>query len=241
MLGAVAVLACISGPLTDRVAAQDVAWTNLQILQGDGFEERAAERTTATFEHFSTWAYGDNFFFVDTIFARDGDRDVLLYAEYYPRFSLSRSTGRDLSAGPLSDVSLALGVNAGSDDFRVFLGGLGFNFAVPGFEVFQIDTYAYDQRGSPTTYQVTWTWDTRFDVTERLRLRFRGFVDYIGERDDAGEAQIVAQPQLLVDVGRFWNTPDVLYVGAEYFYWHNKFGLDGVTDDVVQAELLWFF
>jgi nucleoside-specific outer membrane channel protein Tsx len=240
------IAACLSLPVMTGVPAMnafaaDTSWTNLQVLYGDHFEEQAERRTTATLEHFSTWAYGDNFFFFDSTFAHEGDRDVLLYGEYYPRFSLGRITGKKLSVGPLSDVSVALGVNAGSDDFRVLLGGLGLNFEVPGFDVFQVDAYAYDQNNSPATYQVTWTWDTTFDATESLRLRFRGFIDYIGDRGSAGESQIVAQPQLLVDVGNFWNRPDVLFVGTEYFYWHNKFGIEGVTDDVVQAELLWFF
>ena len=31
------------------------------------------------------------------------------------------------------------------------------------------------------------------------------------------------------------------YAGVEWQYWHNKFGIDGVTESVAQAQLKWLF
>ncbi|MFK8068468.1 MAG: hypothetical protein AB8D52_09490 [Gammaproteobacteria bacterium] len=49
-------------------------------------------------------------------------------------------------------------------------------------------------------------------------------------------------PRLLLDVGNvFGYKQGKLMAGIEYQYWHNKFGIKGVTESVVQAQLMWKF
>ena len=50
---------------------------------------------------------------------------------------------------------------------------------------------------------------------------------------------LLAQPQLLLDLGNLWGAKDKLFAGVEYQYWHNKFGVDGVDESLPQVMLLW--
>jgi hypothetical protein len=53
---------------------------------------------------------------------------------------------------------------------------------------------------------------------------------------------MLAQPQLLMDVGDLFNAQaDVFFIGMEYSYWVNKFGIEGVDESAVQGMLSIFF
>jgi hypothetical protein len=46
-----------------------------------------------------------------------------------------------------------------------------------------------------------------------------------GSTNAAGNITMLAQPQLLMDVGDLFNAQaDVFFIGMEYSYWVNKFG-----------------
>ena len=52
----------------------------------------------------------------------------------------------------------------------------------------------------------------------------------------------LTQPRLLLDVGDLvWNKQGQFFAGIEYQYWHNKFGIDGVTESTPQAQIKWVF
>ena len=71
-----------------------------------------------------------------------------------------------------------------------------------------------------------------------MKASFGGFIDFAGSQGDREES-IIGAPQLLVDVGNFWGAPDRLHAGIEYQFWRNKFGIDGVDEDVVQLMVKW--
>ena len=50
-----------------------------------------------------------------------------------------------------------------------------------------------------------------------------------------------AAPRLLLDLGHFRGTPGHLFAGIEYQPWRNKFGIEGVDEDVAQVMLKWVF
>ncbi|RDD62194.1 DUF5020 family protein [Ferruginivarius sediminum] len=234
---------CIPG---NGIAA-DFSSTGVDVLYGTDYElgsngDDGTDAVTLTFEHFSTWTYGDNYFFFDAVFESNGDENTRVYGEYYPRISIGKVTGHDLSANVaeglgFQDVSLSVGVNAGND-VRILTYGPSWNFNIPGFTFFQLDTYAYDDVSDSnldTTYQITPSWSMPFEV-QGLKFEFRGFVDFIGDQGSGTEPQIVAQPQLRLDLGDLiFNSPGQLTLGTEFSWWHNKFGVDGVTDNVWQA------
>jgi len=76
-----------------------------------------------------------------------------------------------------------------------------------------------------------------------VKFVFKGFLDWIGEEGNSPK-QVLTQPQLLLDLGDFWNKPDRLFIGAEYQYWQNKFvgGKDIFRDEnCLQGVVRWVF
>ncbi|NOY13805.1 MAG: DUF5020 domain-containing protein [Deltaproteobacteria bacterium] len=215
--------------------------SNIQYLYGNNFKLGDKTRSTITFEHANGWKYGDNFFFVDIGNAdRSGNTtQTNLYAEFSPRLSLGKITGKDLSFGFVKDILLAGTLEAG-EGFHNQLYGVGFSLDLPKFAFFELNIYVRDNLNQDgTTYQITPVWALPFSVG-KVKLLFEGFVDYAGKEGTA-VANFDAQPRLLVDVGNFWGAPDSLYAGTEYIHWHNKFGVDGVDERVFQGMLKWVF
>jgi hypothetical protein len=66
------------------------------------------------------------------------------------------------------------------------------------------------------------------------------FVDFIGSHGSCA-SQTLSQPQLKLDVGNFWSKPGKAYVGVEWKYWRNKFGIAGLKEDFPQLLGVWVF
>lgn len=214
--------------------------SNVQFLYG-GHLNRSGDLTTVTFEHFGDYGALEHFGFADL------SNDVSLkspdvYMEYYPKVSLSRATGREVALGPISDVLLGAGINVlfgGPEDFFVYTVGPAFKFRIPGSGLLQLETYYYKQHGEEYhgTYNITPSWDIPLPASDRIHLRFRGFMDFIGDRGP-GSTQYVTQPQLFLDLGNLRGKPGKVYLGSEWRYWKNVAGIEGLEESVLQANLL---
>jgi len=211
--------------------AQDNSWlewhsSNIQILHGGTIElNDDPVQTTVTFEHANGWKYGDNFFYVD--YNLDQSEDI--NAEFSPRLSASKISGQDLSAGIFQDVLLS-GTWEKARGFDAFLYGVGVDFNIPGFNFFQTNWYIRDNPdASGTGAQTTWVWSRPFELGS-TKWTFDGYFDYANYEE--GVNNFFTQPQLLLDAGdtfQFANEGKA-FVGLEYRYWHNKFGVEGVTE-----------
>lgn len=225
------------------LASQPVAhaseWssTEIQLLHGSSFELGDPSRDIITFNHVSGWRLGSNFFFFDVTQPFANGTEV--YGEWYPRLSLGRLLDREPGQGMVKDLSLTLAINAG-DDFRAYLAGTTVHFDVPGFAFFDLDIMAYDDRAvDGTTFIVTPAWERHFTLGQ-VSGQFRGFIDWIGAEGDRSE-QLLAQPQLLVNVASLWGQKGRLWVGIEYQFWHNKYGLEDVDESFAQMMVMWQF
>lgn len=237
LVGRVMTWALVLAGTVGAAAAQSWSATNVQALHGRGFELGDGERDILTFEHASGWSLGSNFFFFDVTEPFGGDSDI--YGEWYSRLAWSKLGITNEGTGLLQDVSFAASLNVGNG-FRAYLAGLTLHFKVPRFSYLDVDVMAYDDRSdSDVTYIVTPAWELPFAVGG-LGCRFRGFVDLIGPEGER-RAQLLTQPQLLIDLGKLWGTKDKLFAGVEYQYWRNKFGVDGVDESLPQVMLLWQF
>ncbi len=217
--------------------AQNWSATNVQWLHGHGFELGPETLSILTFEHASTWPLGSNFFFFDI--TRPFAAGTAIYGEWYSRLSWHATGLRAESEGPLRDVSFTAALNAGND-FRAYLAGVTLHFRVPGFSFLDLDLMAYDDRSDSTvTYIVTPAWEVSVTIG-KASLRWRGFVDFIGAEGERA-AQVLAQPQLLLELGSLWGEATRLSVGIEYQYWRHKYGVEGVVESVPQLLLLWQF
>lgn len=208
-------------------ARAEFGTTNFQLIQGWNFEKDVnatsdKKLTTLTINHFSTFAYGDNFFFVDMQRGKLGGNDTAtagLYGEWHPRLFLNKAMGQGQGTGFIKNWGLAGEVNTGSA-FFAYLGGVSADFNIPGFQVaglsvfFRYDTVdagAFKKYNS--TYQISPWWDLPFKIGP-TSWTFNGFVDIT---TDDGKLDIMAQPELLVDVGALAGAPGKFHVGCEWY------------------------
>ena len=221
-------------------------WTsnNIQILTGDGFELGSSRHTTLKLEHFGGWRYGENYAFLN--FIQRDDIGLEVYGEWFPRLSLNKLSNKNLSFGIFKDFSIVGGFNAGSEPsdepFKSYLLGGGIFFDIPHFEYLLIDVMAHKQdHVNSYGMQITPAWSVPFSLGS-LNFKFRGYLDWVSANATGEADYILTQPQLLLDVGYLLGHKDNnFYAGIEYWYWHNKFGIKGVTEQSVQAMFMYEF
>lgn len=247
-----ATIALLFTALQANAGAAEWSSTNIQYLYGNSYEaiyfdpargeldSYDVSGAIITLEHVNGWKYGDNFFFVDMTNAeRSGtDIDTGLYGEISPRLSFSKMSGADLSAGIIKDVLLTSTLEVGSG-FHNYLYGLAVDLDLPGWPVFQVNWYVRNEAGTDTGQQITLVWVKPFTLGG-LDFTFEGFLDYAYDLDPS-EDNLLTAPRLLVDLGKTWGAPGVLQAGVEYQIWRNKFGIDGIDEDVAQVMLKWIW
>lgn len=256
-------LTAIASVLLASTTAMAADWsdTEVQLLRGTQFRDESNNthnsRTIMTLQHASGYKYGRNFFFVDAAKVRDtSDNFEELYFEYYHTLSYTKVAGADWSKQFIKDVGFTAGINYGTNNaaFRanpkVLLFGPTFDLNIPGFAFFNVDVLSYKDTGrfrgfgggslcgnSNTTYQLTPAWKLPFQLGS-AKFSFEGFVDVIGNHGSC-KTQVLTQPQLRWDVGNHFGKPDSVYLGFEYQYWHNKFGINNRNESFPQALLVW--
>jgi len=257
---ALALIAAAFGFSTTAGAA-DWSDNEVHVLHGSKFHDQGnnvdTKKTILTLQHASGYKYGRNFFFVDMIKSDATDsRASEIYGEWYHTVSLSKLQGKDWSKDFVRDIGITGAINYGSknDAFgsnpRVLLLGPTFDLNVPGFAFFNVDVLAYHDTGrfngfgggklcgsTETTYQVTPAWLLPFNVGG-AKFSFTGFMDIIGKHGTCART-ILTQPQLRWDVGNHFGKSDTVFLGIEYQYWRNKFGIQGRRDNFPQLLLVW--
>jgi nucleoside-specific outer membrane channel protein Tsx len=190
----------------ERPGAPRISTTEAQLL-ATLHQPGAAEHWVITLQHFSTWTYGSNFFFLDASappklqFFRNG---LGLYLEYAPVVSLSRLTRAHVGVGRLADVGGTLQLNgghtpAGFEIPRVFLEGVDLAWTVPGVPVFNTQLMARQERTYDPSWQFTWIYAAPFAIG-RTRWLVQGFMD-VWRRARSGaptSTVVLAQPQILL-------------------------------------------
>lgn len=215
--------------------------TNIQALRGNHYELGPKKRTIITLEHASGWNIGDLYAFCD-LSLKEGDNDDDLYCEFTPRISLKKTTGIDISYGILKDISLAFQTEQGEDGIGRYSYGLGIDLNLPYFKFFKVNNFI---RNNPDredqTFQIYTAWNLPFEAAG-AKFVFEGFVDIFGEEGGTTVPSQLTQPRFLLDVGDLaWDKEGQFFAGFEYQYWHNKFGVDGVTESLPQAQIKWIF
>ncbi|ROS05633.1 nucleoside-specific outer membrane channel protein Tsx [Sinobacterium caligoides] len=227
-------------------------------LSGDdvnGAPDTSESRYVLTFEHASGHSWGDVFFFADRSQSKDGSEESEIYSELGARISSGVVMSDKLAFGPVTDVLLAgqLEMGSASNGGKVNnqLLGLGFDFKVPGFDYFQLNTYyrfngdsayrefnpadySFERRDVKNNFQLTPVWGTSFNIGS-ARFVWDGFADITTDADvdDVAEQKgyVHIQTQLKWDAGKLlMNQEKKLYLGVEYEYWSDKFGVEDGSD-----------
>lgn len=228
-------------------SAQNYASTNIQILYGRGFHDNyygystpSGQLTTLTLEHYSTWAYGDNYAFVDMLFGKLLDfsntpvgSTVGAYAEWTPRLSLNK-LAKKKPRGLIGDIYAAAEFDFGRD-FHAENVGASADLNVPGFTSLGISLFRRTDHINKPTFQATAFWCKPIG-SDRTPLTFSGYVDVAGTDHDG--LDINGQPQLLWDISRGMHLkPNELSIGIEWYYHHNR----NMTSSVPQILAKWSF
>jgi nucleoside-specific outer membrane channel protein Tsx len=238
---AVRLLAALSlaALLAPAAAQAEFGTTNFQLLQGFNFNDNllgynttGGEMTTVTVNHFSTWGYGDNFVFVDMyrgkftdIWDRPTSNRSLVYTEWHPRIFINKFGAPTPSF--IKNWGVAGEINA-ANGFYAYLIGAGLDLAIPGFQVAGLNVYYRSEfvQASGTPYTNTWQvspfWDIPFKIGPTA-WEFTGFVDITTNHDK--KLDVMAQPQLLLDLGAFGGAPGKFQLGVEW-YIHSYTNLD---------------
>lgn len=249
---AVAVAALLALPAAARAG---FATTNLQVLQGFYFYDpsvssdvKGGSMNTITLNHFDAWRYGDNFAFADLMQGQFTDgANSHVYAELHPRLFLNRLLGAQGTVlGVFRDAGLAGELNVGYG-FQAWLAGVGADFALPFPGTVSLAVYyrytalqlpAIRARTYDDTWQVSPSWVIPFSLGKASFL-FTGFVDVDGVRQQGGKrgVEVMAQPELLVDVlGLAGGPKNTLLAGVEwYLHYHPDNRALGAPEDLISA------
>lgn len=209
---------------------------SVSYLNGNNYEVGDNKRQIVTFEHVAGTSWGDSFSFIDRLESSNGDKEI--YGEFSPRFKIT-----DFQNSPIKALYVATTIEYGNfsshDGYGTsltnYLYGVGAGLNVPYFDYFNINMYYRNNEHGGNSYQTTLTWGLPLGP-----LYYDGFVDYATARD-TGDAQMNLTSQLKYDLGPALNLDTRFYVGIEYVYWINKFGIDGVDENNLNFLLKYHF
>lgn len=252
------VFAGIAWAVLQAIPAAATAQTEFHLQYGshlNPFSGSSHRTMVFTVQNASRWTLGDSFFFLDYIDdgGSDGFNDRDFYSEWYPTLSFGKLAKKDMRLGPIRDVALVAGVNAGADaKVLKYLPGVRASWSVPGFLFLNTALTAYiddntgvDGGGAPKTgnsFMFDVSWLLPIEAGEQS-FTFTGHAEYIGGRSNAfGEdvnGSILAQPQLVWDAGKAMaDEANQFMVGVEFQYWRNKLGTDG-DEMIAQMLVVW--
>jgi len=234
-------------------AQVNVSHTGAQVSHGfnfrditNGLNTENGQLTTFIIDNFSTWPYGDNFFFVNFFAARFLDANnqpttdrYSLYAEWQPRISFKKifsggeadpkkryrienrkAVNYDNSFG-VDDILLAGQINQGQN-FHARMIGLSLNFRIPLFNVFFVNGYYRYDNSDFNTYQITGVWGVPIRISNRLEFSFQGYFD-IYQTENNG-LDILTQPNIAWKVSQLFSDDpqNTFKIGFEWFYHRNN-------------------
>lgn len=255
---------CLAAVLVSAASAHAADWSDTSISYRYVAKESAfvvdpagnkvdVAKNIVALTHISGYKYGTNFFNIDVLKSdsnnpahggTSGAQEV--FAIYRHDLSLSAVSGTSLKFGPIKDVTLTAGFNAGSknDDNsaspRALVIGPTLQFALPaGFLNVGLQAYKESNNSAfnggkqnfDTAAQLNAAWGIPFNAG--IPANFKGFLSVTGKKGLGNPAaaadtktETLLNALVMFDVGSLAGKKDTLYVGVGYEYWKNKFGND---------------
>ena len=228
----------------NQASAQWPRSSNLQLLQGSGYELGADKRTIATYEQINISDRGDFFLFADISRPSSGN-GTTAYGEATLRIKLP-----PIQSAPsrIKNLYAASAIELG-DEVHAYLIGLGSSLDVPGFDFFNLNLLLrksyrdFVNKDTDVGGQLNINWRYPFGFAGGDWV-FEGHLDFAFAEDGGDRPKhdnVNSAPRLLLDVGRSFGKPNQLYAGVEYQFWRHKFGVKGVDEGVAQAMVKWVF
>ncbi len=201
--------------------------TSVSVLTGWGYELPGDHLSAFTLENSNGWIGGDFYGFVDVRKQHDHPVNTnTWYGELSPRFSLVKMADLALRGGFVKDLLIATTWERGEDGNESYLIGAGVSVDIPSFRFFKANLYARKDKSRGAGFddmQFTFAWRYPFQLGN-YQLVTGGTSDFVfgwGPR----ERNLHIVPQLLLDVGEMHGKPGKYYLGLEFDYWINQFGV----------------
>ncbi len=213
--------------LSDLEARQLWNDNSFSFLKGNHYEVGDSDKTVFTLEHVSGHTWGDVFLFVDRLRSQSGDSET--YFEISPRLSFNKLTDVESGNGLITDLLLAFTwesgeSNSNSSSFENQLIGPSVDLNVPGFSVFQLSLFHRNNESRANNWQMTYVWALPFELGDESFL-YDGFIDWTSSNEDTHSSMNFTS-QLKWNIGNhLFNNEEKLYLGIEYVYWQNKYGI----------------
>ncbi len=224
--------------------------TKVEALYGWNYEDQAGagfpidneEHAILTLASATGWTYGDSFFFADVTnldHGSEGENDFgSVHAEWNLRGNIGELTGRDLSAGPVSDLYVTgqLDIDRNSSVRKtIHMAGCPptWRSRLPVLQALRHVSQRREQCRPRQFRAVHGSLEPALH-TGRRGLHLRG-VRRLHHRGRRPGSQLLTQPQLV------WHATEHLGIGMEYQHWENKFGLADTDESFPQAMIRWTF
>ncbi len=219
-------------------ASGKTVWSDYSIsyLQGSHYEVGDTDKTVYTFEYATGTTWGDSFMFFDRLESDNGDKET--YGEWSPRLTLAefdKSIIKSLSLSSTIEMGTFSGADSFGSSFTNYLVGAGVNINIPHFNFFQVNLYRRNNDFGENNYQTTIVWAIPF-----VGLTYDGFVDYTSSTNGLATSFNLTS-QLKYNVAPHFSLTSKLYLGVEYVYWNNKFGIQGVDERNVNFLIKYHF
>ncbi|MBL4822922.1 MAG: nucleoside-binding protein [Colwellia sp.] len=219
--------------LSSITAQAKTVWSDFSLtyLNGSNYEVGDKDREVVTFEYASGTTWGDTFMFFDRLESSNGD--VETYGEFSPRFKI-----KDFADNVIKSVYFAPSVELGPE--TNYLVGVGLDLDISYFDYFQLNTYFRNNGNGDNSEQLTLVWGLPIGP-----LYYDGFMDYATGVDNTmfgdTEAQMNFTSQLKYNLSSLLDLDTKLFVGIEYAYWNNKFGIKNVDEKNVNLLMKYHF
>ncbi|GAA0368182.1 outer membrane protein OmpK [Bowmanella denitrificans] len=214
----------------------ETLWSDfsLSYLNGSHYQVGDSDRQVATFEYATGTSWGGAFLFIDRLHSDNGDKET--YGEFSPKFTLHEFAG----TGWVKRLSAAATIEVG-EEFTHYLYGAGIGLKPAGFNYLNVDLYRRNNDSGKDSWQTTITWAVPFKLASSQWL-FDGFLDWssaIGEQGTAASMNWTSQ--LKWNLTPYLGLKSPLYLGMEYAYWNNKYGIQGVHERNANLLIKWHF
>ena len=211
-------LLCFLLLMATNCAASNFRSGSLSYLYGDNFKVEPEQQQTLTFEYVAAWNWGDMFLFIDHKTYDEGGSGR--YGEFSPRIKLAEF-GAD---GIIKQVLIASTFERGKNGVASNLYGIGVDFNTKAMRYLNVNLY---QRNDPDIagkgMQITTVWAFDADLSD-VPILIDGFFDWTFNSDEHHD-NFHFNPQIKIDMKKWQGGHHQWYLGIEYDYWRNKFGI----------------
>jgi len=207
-------------------------WTDFSgaYLAGSGFTLDPDPQRTVSLEYASGYRWGDTFTYLDTTFFRSDERTYSLFGETAARWSLVGSDN-DRPNRVVTDVLVSASLEFGSGTVETFTLGPSVDLNVPAFDYLHLGLMRRESLNrsgfnNSDGWQFVPTWSLTIP-TGRSEWVVDGFAKWIFATDHSDyHPNFQFNPQIKYNVGKHLSGANRrLYLGIEYYYWSNKYGV----------------